>query len=219
VVLLDMNGTFMFGHDRLGPEQDFYSTYLSIGGRRLERPAVHTILRETLDALMVVYEDPLLVDDFPSLGEALARYGHAPKEEIGLLEEVFAGHELGACPPDHVRFLEELSRTHRLGVVSNICAPPAACAKRLRESGLGDVFSRLVFSSDARSIKPSPLIFQRALAAFPREARVLFVGDSLERDIRPAHALGLGTVWIAPRGAHAAEADAVISALPELGLV
>jgi putative hydrolase of the HAD superfamily len=179
---------------------------------------VHSILRATLDALLVVYEDPLLVDDFPSLREALTRFGHAPEEEIGLLEEVFALHELGGCPPDHVRFLEALARTHRLGVVSNICAPPAACARRLREAGLGDAFSSLVFSSDARSIKPSPAIFRRALAAFPRDARVLFVGDSLERDIRPAHSLGLGTVWIAPRGARAAEADAVIAALPELGL-
>jgi len=27
VVLLDMNGTFMFGGDRFGPEQDFAATY------------------------------------------------------------------------------------------------------------------------------------------------------------------------------------------------
>ena len=33
VVLLDMNGTFMFGGDRFGPEQDFAATYHALGGR------------------------------------------------------------------------------------------------------------------------------------------------------------------------------------------
>jgi hypothetical protein len=35
VVLLDMNGTFMFGGDRFGPEQNYADTYHALGGRRL----------------------------------------------------------------------------------------------------------------------------------------------------------------------------------------
>lgn len=31
-ILLDMNGTFMFGHDRFGPEEDYYATYCVMGG-------------------------------------------------------------------------------------------------------------------------------------------------------------------------------------------
>ena len=49
VVLLDMNGTFMFGHDRLGPEEDFYQTYQAVGGRSLEKHAVTSIMRSTCD--------------------------------------------------------------------------------------------------------------------------------------------------------------------------
>jgi len=31
VLLLDMNGTFMFGHDRFGPDEDYYATYRPLG--------------------------------------------------------------------------------------------------------------------------------------------------------------------------------------------
>jgi hypothetical protein len=40
VVLLDMNGTFMLGHDRFGPEQDYFATYQELGGRDLDREQV-----------------------------------------------------------------------------------------------------------------------------------------------------------------------------------
>ena len=40
VLLLDMNGTFMFGEDRFGEGEDFYRTYRALGGRRLvSRPS------------------------------------------------------------------------------------------------------------------------------------------------------------------------------------
>jgi HAD superfamily hydrolase (TIGR01549 family) len=215
VVLLDMNGTFMFGHDRLGPEEDFHRTYHAVGGRKLDPPAVRAIMRATCDALLAAYDDPAHFDDFPTLREALPRHGCAPPE-IEILEQVFALHELGSCPPDYVTFLHRLAGTHRLGVVSNICAPPAAVEARLRESGLDGVFTHTTFSSAARNIKPSPVIFRRALAAFPADSRVLFVGDSLDRDIRPARNLGLATVWIAASGGTASEADVVIASLPDL---
>ena len=47
-------------------------------------------------------------------------------------------------------------------------------------------------------------------ATYRSQARVLFVGDSLERDIRPARALALSTAWVAPAGSSAPEADLVV---------
>ena len=216
VVLLDMNGTFMFGHDRLGPEEDFHHTYQSLGGRTLDRPSLTSIMRSTCDALLSAYDDPAHFDDFPTLREAFPQLGGAPPEEIEILEQVFARHELGSCPPEHLDFLHRLAATHQLGVVSNICTHPSAVESRLREAGLAGVFTHTTFSSAARSIKPSLGILRSALAAFPADSRVLFVGDSLERDIRPARSLGLGTAWIAPPGAEAWEADIVIASLPDL---
>jgi FMN phosphatase YigB (HAD superfamily) len=62
---------------------------------------------------------------------------------------------------------------------------------------------------DALGVRPE-------LLSFLTDARVLFVGDSLQRDIRPARLLGMATAWIAPRGSEASEADVVIESLPEL---
>src|SRR5262249_27392781 len=44
VVLLDMNGTFMFGHDRLGPGEDFHATYATLGGTRLGPDEVRRVV-------------------------------------------------------------------------------------------------------------------------------------------------------------------------------
>jgi putative hydrolase of the HAD superfamily len=89
----------------------------------------------------------------------------------------------------------------------------------LRESGLLALFKTVVFSSQGRSIKPSPRLFQQALSAFPENSAILFVGDSLERDIIPAKALGLSTAWIAPLGAADPAADVVVESLPALAEV
>jgi len=74
--------------------------------------------------------------------------------------------------------------------------------------------------------KPDPRIFQAALkslGAAPADAAM--VGDSLEKDCAPAHALGLKTVWYRPvsddtnghaRGEGSASADYVVSNLEEL---
>lgn len=108
VLLLDMNGTFMFGHDRFGPDQDYFATYQRVGGRSLDRESV------------------------------------------------------------------------------------------------------------LRIVKPSRLLFERALAGVPPNSTVLFVGDSLERDIIPAKTLGLSTAWIAPLGSADPAADVVVGSLSEL---
>ena len=216
VLLLDMNGTFMFGEDRFGPGEDFDRTYRALGGRRLAADQVTRTIRSCCAGLLRDYEDATKQDDFPSLAEALREYGRAADEDIALLARVFSTHELGQVPAPHAAFLRRVSNTHRLGVVSNICASPAFCATAFAAAGIESLFACAVFSSAGRSIKPSPVMFRRALAMFPEGERVAFAGDSLERDIHPARALGMGTVWIAPPASSALEADRVVGSLLEL---
>lgn len=74
-----------------------------------------------------------------------------------------------------------------------------------------------VFSSDQRSIKPSPRLFLQALGMLdlpPQE--VLFIGDSLERDIAPAKALGVATCWVTACGGGADVADFCIPSIAAL---
>ena len=79
-----MNGTFMFDHDRLGPEEDFYQSYQAVRGRRLDERAVTSIMRSTCDTLLAAYDDPEHFDDFPTL------------RDVGFLRGLARTHRLGA---------------------------------------------------------------------------------------------------------------------------
>lgn len=216
VVLLDLNGTFMFGEDRFGPTEDFYATYQAAGGRRLSPEALNTIVRSTCAGLARDYETVDKYDDFPSVVEALRTFGGAREEDLADLETVYAAHEIGFVPPAHAGFLRRVAATHQLGIVSNICGRPEPWLAALEADGLRGLFACTVFSSEGRSIKPSPRLFQRALRVVPPGARTLFTGDSLERDIIPAKALGLTTAWLAPQGSAHAAADVVVESLLDL---
>jgi len=217
VLLLDMNGTFVFGHDRLGPDDDYFATYTSVGGHNLDRDTVVRTIKAVVDALWRVYDDPRYIDDFPTVAEALAQCSSGiDGDELSVLEEVIALHEFGSVPPAHDQFLRCIAKTHGLAIVSNLWSRPDRWLSAFRDRELHAIFETMVFSSQTRSIKPSRLLFDRALAAFPAESSVLFVGDSLERDIIPAKALGLATAWIAPAGSVATAADVVVESLPEL---
>lgn len=203
VLLLDMNSTFMFGEDRFGPEQDFYATYVALGGSRLSSEKVNRAIRACYRSMATDYETPERFDDFPSLAEGLRRYGAIDECDVSQLEPVFSAHELGAIPSEYAALIQRLARTHELGLVANIWARKAPWIAELTRAGLADAFKVTVFSSDSRSIKPSPVLFREALRAFPPDAHVAFVGDSLRCDIIPAKALGLITAWINMSGASA----------------
>ncbi len=197
VILLDMNGTFMFGEDRFGDSEDFFETYKQLGGSRLDRSAVDLAIRRCYRGMSQDYEDPARIDDFPSLAEGLRRYAAVEDIDIPLLEAVFAHHERGYVPREYAGCLRRLSRSHKLGVVSNIWAKKDPWLAQFKTAGIGDIWYTMVFSSDTRSMKPSPRLFQEAVDAFDVPlSDVVFVGDSLRVDVVPAKSLGLSTVWI-----------------------
>src|SRR5207237_8715161 len=65
VVLLDMNGTLLFGGDRFGPEQDYVATYRALGGRRLAAGVVQGTIAACYETMGAIYEDPARCDSFP----------------------------------------------------------------------------------------------------------------------------------------------------------
>jgi len=216
VLLFDLHGTLMFGQDRFGPTEDYFSTYQALGGTRLDRQAVTAAIETCFAGLSRDYRDPQKFESFPTLAEALEEYAGSEPEDVELLEQVFAAHERGDLPATHVAFLQRVSETHELGVVSNICAPPRPWITAFADAGVRELFKCLIFSSEGRCIKPSPAIFRRALAHFPSDARVLFVGDSLERDIEPARALGMATAWVSTGAPSSERADVTISSVLSL---
>jgi putative hydrolase of the HAD superfamily len=187
----------MFGQDRFGPAEDFFATYQALGGGGLGAADVEWAIRGAHAGLAADYSDPRRVDDFPSLAQSIRRHTDAPEAEIEALERVFAAHELGHVPAPFADCLRRLGSSRSLGVVSNIWARKEPWLHHFEDVGIARVWRTLVFSSDTRSIKPSPLLFRRAIAELGlAPAEILFVGESLGADIAPAKALGMATAWV-----------------------
>lgn len=113
--------------------------------------------------------------------------------------------------------LERLAPHYRLGVVSNFYGN---VARILADAGFAPLLAVVADSTHVGAMKPDRRIFAHALAALgTAPAATLHVGDSHERDVCAAHALGLRTAWVvAPerRGESNRVADFVVSSWPEL---
>ena len=57
-VLLDMNGTFMFGGDRFDDRQDYATTYKKLGGQNLPDDFVLTLVAAVHAKMAALYADP-----------------------------------------------------------------------------------------------------------------------------------------------------------------
>ena len=122
----------------------------------------------------------------------------------------------------NVEILAELrTRGFRLGVVSNGCGNvDVLCA----DLGYAPYLSLVVDSRRVGLFKPDPAIFSYAASRLALQpSSILMVGDSLDRDVRPAKAIGMRAAWL--RGPAAApypdgsSADFVLQALSELPAV
>src|SRR5262249_32483151 len=93
------------------------------------------------------------------------------------------------------RMLESLAADgYVLGLVSNACGNAATLCE---EWGYAPHLSVVVDSHRVGIAKPDPGIFWHALRALGvPPARAGFVGDSLDRDMRPAKSLGMWTCWV-----------------------
>ena len=200
VILLDLHGTFMFGGDRFSETEDFGLTYRELGGRALGDDEVRRLVLEVCAAMEQAYADPRYNEHFPSVWhclEHITRPQDLPGWEVRLLERVIAHHEVGVIPSACVGALRELAQTHKLGIVSNTWSTRDLYVRALERAAICDLFDVIVFSSDHGKIKPSPSLFMTALAAFAADrSQIVFVGDSLTRDIAGAKAVGLSAVWI-----------------------
>lgn len=200
VILLDMARTFMFNVDRFFGEEDFAATYQQIGGETLSDNKVRQIIRNLHSAISTDYQDPRLMNCFPSVRQhlqALPSFQSLPSQELDLLEQVFALHEVGEIPPSHAQALHKLRQTHRLGVVSDIWSKKDLFLQEFERAGVLELFDTIIFSSDHGYVKPSFQLFRQALDAFPVErGQIVFVGDSWQRDIIGAKSEKLSAIWI-----------------------
>jgi putative hydrolase of the HAD superfamily len=165
-----------------------------------------------------------------ALGDVLARYSHFDREElmrIAIAEKVYieklpaflraqgvddealiaGAHEVFgrdwytrlALYDDAAHTLEALRPRFKLGLVTN--GPSRTQRPKIEQFKLIEYLDLLVVSEEVGVAKPDPAIFRIAMKRLeiaPRET--LFVGDSVEFDMRGALAAGLPFVWMNPRG-------------------
>ncbi|MDX2166231.1 MAG: HAD family hydrolase [Deltaproteobacteria bacterium] len=168
------------------------------------------------------YADPLVAE--MSLGDLLRFHVAVQHERLGIenirlrqrLIDAFVADTEAALTASRA-VLERLAARHRLGVVSNFYGN---VGRILADAGFAPLLRVVADSNRVGAMKPDRRIFDHALAALgTAPARTMHVGDSHERDVRAARALGLRTAWLVPadRGMVSdPDADIVISSLASL---
>ena len=134
------------------------------------------------------------------------------------LAREFGGPARAALQRNRILLERLRGEGYRLGVVSNFYGNVASLCE---EAGLLPLLDVVVDSAVAGVRKPDPAIFRAALGGLGVTAHeTVMVGDSFDRDVRPAHAMGMRTLWLAPGGAHRcpdpALVDGVIESLTEV---
>jgi putative hydrolase of the HAD superfamily len=151
--------------------------------------------------------DHALTLDEAALLEAARRYARPMRQGV-------------AAAPGAAETLEALrERGYRIGLISNTIWPAEIHLEDLAEIGVLPYLDHTIFSGEAGVWKPSPQVFQHALAALgvsPEQA--IFVGDSPREDIRGAQAVGMRAIWVRSREFPLGDTrpDAIVEALPEL---
>jgi HAD superfamily hydrolase (TIGR01549 family) len=126
---------------------------------------------------------------FESLGAV------AGTEAAATIVERFVREVEAACDASRQVLAALREDGYRLGVVSNGCGNVAVLCE---EYGFAPMLSVVVDSQVFGRAKPDRTIFLHALAQLGADpSRAAFVGDSLDRDMEPAKALGLRTFWLA----------------------
>jgi FMN phosphatase YigB (HAD superfamily) len=199
VILLDVNGTFMFGQDRFDNDDALAATFQTLGGG-LEHDDAVAAIRKVIDYMLPRYRDPAFHSDFPNLYEAMAISLADLEFDQNIsdrLAKTFMVHEVGHVPDCFAAALKELRQAHRLGVISDIWSPKDIFLDVFREAGIINLFDHMIFSSDSLHVKPSSALFLEALGLFGcNQKNAIYVGDNLMRDVGGAAGVGMDSIWL-----------------------
>ena len=202
-VLFDLGGTL--DGDGLHWLDRFAAMYADAGvflpGQRVREAFDEAERRAATDDEMAVAHLETMIERHVGWQlEHLAAEASLQPELAGRLVGAFVA-SIRSAAVSNVRLLAELfGRGLRLGVVSNGCGNVDVLCGDL---GYAPYLSAIVDSRRVGLFKPDPAIFIHAAAKLGAPASaVMMVGDSFDRDIRPAKSLGMTTAWLegpAPR--------------------
>jgi FMN phosphatase YigB (HAD superfamily) len=137
------------------------------------------------------------------------------EQDLNLLIETFADHELGQVPPKYAAAIQRLSQRFRLALVIDIWAPKSRWVKALSDCGVLQLCEAVSFSSDHGMVKPSPQPFWQVLAVMQVDRQdAIVMGDSVRRDLGGAIAAGINCILVG--GAQHPSAFGVVNSLLDL---
>jgi len=193
-----MNNTFMFGEDRFNSDQDYSIQYHNLGGS-LSSNHVNNLIESTYEYLAERYPDKKFRHSFPSVEYALSQVSNdnLPQNEVDIIINTFASHELGYIPDDYINVLFKLREIFTLSLVIDIWSPKDLWIETFKNQGIYPLFSAFSFSSDHGMVKPSPEPFKRVVKQLNLSSdQCLVIGDSVRRDLGGANAAGIDCVLV-----------------------
>ena len=178
--------TYAFLKNHGQPVSSFPWYFLRNLVRLRTKSLVSHVLRKDFDSLYLLQTVGvrLGVSFSPEQWEQFAWLWYEPLSRYAKIEEGL------------VQTLETLTRMGlKLGIVSNTFVNRTSLQRHLRELGLLEFFSMQLYSYELHVRKPSPEIFRVAAERIGEPAwKVLFVGDRIDKDIRPALQGGMRAV-------------------------
>ena len=189
-ILFDMGGTL--DGDGLHWQDRFTALYRDFGV---------AVSRETFDAAetRANQDREIASSDFRQMIEFYVKWqlAHLGLTNAELEENLVRGFIAPArkAAAANVELLAELAgRGFTLGVVSNGCGN---VDKLCDDFGYTPFLSVIVDSRRVGLFKPDPAIFQYAAEKLGRDpGEIMMVGDSFDRDVRPAKQIGMKTAWL-----------------------
>jgi FMN phosphatase YigB (HAD superfamily) len=116
------------------------------------------------------------------------------RAELSARTKQYWTHPTGTLMPDVIPFLRAVSGRALIGVVAN---QEAGVREDMTRDGVARYIDIWGVSAMVGIEKPSPGIFAWALErAGVEPGRAVHIGNRLDTDVRPAHAMGIGTVWV-----------------------
>ncbi len=207
-VLFDMFDTLMMiekDHAFYSPAVKSMHTFITKSGIPVSFATFREAYIKARDAL---YEEADTKMEEPHFSKRVKNALQSLGYNFDLNSEVVAGATNAFClefmnyvriDEDAKEMLHKLHGKYKLGIVSNF-AIPECVLKLLEQYGLTQFFNVIIISGAINKRKPSPEIFKQALRKLQVDAsETVFVGDTVDADIKGAKDVGMKTVYIERR--------------------
>jgi putative hydrolase of the HAD superfamily len=185
---------FEISREQLDPAFDFATKAGYAAGKPMERFKLGDLVRFLVGNQFEYLrrEGPEPVRNALDSMDARARFQSVERIRESFLKETVAGLARSR------EVLSRLKGSYRLGVISNWYGNLDAI---VAEAGMGNLFDSITDSTRVRAFKPDLAIFRAALKALNTSAEgTAMVGDSMTKDMAPAHRIGMRTVLMRSSG-------------------